>query len=106
MAVTEADVRTHIGAVAGVDDAVITRCLAEAKVLVDDWVGDNVVPQVIRERAYIEVAADLFNRRNAPNGIYNMQYTTADGASGAPIRIARDPMAAGYPLLRKYVKPW
>lgn len=106
MAVTVTEVAEFIGAVPSELSGLLTRCLAESKDMVDNWVGQNPVPESIRDRAYVEVAADLWNRRNAPNGISNMQYMTADGSSGAPIRIARDPMAAAYPILRPFVSPW
>lgn len=57
------------------------------------------IPATILARAVIEVAAELFNRRAAPLGIKNF----ADMDGTAPIRIARDPMTAGRPILAPYL---
>ena len=58
------------------------------------------MPAEILERATIEVAAELYHRRSAPNGIKNF----ADGFDGtAAIRVARDAMVAARPLLAPYL---
>ena len=56
------------------------------------------VPLVIVNRAIIEVGSELYNRRQAPNGI--SQFAANDGSA---IRVARDPMVAAYPILRPYL---
>lgn len=57
------------------------------------------IPATVLDRAVLEVAAELFHRRQAPNGI--SQFATPDG--GGAIRVARDPMVAAYALLGPYV---
>lgn len=86
--------------------SLLTDCLAEAEALVNKYVGEAPVPEAILDRATLEVAADLFNRRNAPNGIVSQQYATVDGMAMGAVRIARDPMAAAYKLLQRWVLPW
>lgn len=106
MAVTTADLREFVGATTN-DDSLLSGCLLEATELVDKYVGDNEVPDAILDRAYVEVAADLFHRRNAPNGIANQQFALPDGGfGGQAIRIARDPLTAAYKILGRWVSPW
>lgn len=115
--VSVADVKAYVGSTDPEYDDLLANCLAEATELVEKYITrvywDAItqaylhdaayVPDVILDRAFLEVAADLFNRRNAPNGIQNAQFAL-EGAT--PMRINRDPMAPAYPLLRRYVLPW
>jgi len=80
------------------DDTFVQACWAEALELITIYVGTHAVPDAILIRATTEVGSELFHRRSAPNGV--AQFTTLDGSA---IRIARDPMVAAYPLLRRYV---
>jgi hypothetical protein len=80
------------------DDTFLEACLTEATMLVGRFVGTATVPAEIVDRATLEVSSELFHRRQAPNGI--AQFATVDGVS--PIRVARDPMVAAYPILT----PW
>lgn len=57
------------------------------------------VPQAVKDRAVLEVAAELYHRKNTKNGI--AQFAVPDMAS--PIRIARDPMVAAYPILNRFL---
>lgn len=106
--------RAFIGGDAAEDgDVVLEGCLTEAKALVDEYVTENRLsadpvdapPEAILHRAYLEVGADLWNRRNAPNGVITTQYQTEYGLAATPIRIGRDPMAPAYPLLAQWVLP-
>lgn len=76
----------------------IESCVDQAIALVDGYVGNATVPELVLERAYLEVGSELFHRRNAPNGV--AQFNTFDGSA---IRVARDPMVGAYPLLRRFV---
>ncbi|MFC2689486.1 MAG: hypothetical protein ACFN1H_05180 [Propionibacterium freudenreichii] len=77
----------------------LRECVAAAAGLVAHHVGTADVPPEIRARAITEVAAELFNRRNAPNGVASF----GDGAGGViPVRVARDALVAARPLLA----PW
>lgn len=81
-------------------DEFARSCVAEAAALVENYTRGGNPPQHILDRAAMEVAAELWHRRNAPNGIKQF----ADGFDGAAaIRVARDPMVAARPLLSPYL---
>lgn len=80
------------------DDGYITDCLAEALALVTAFTLNQGVPQVIIDRAVKETMSELYHRRNAPNGIAAQFMDT-----GAPVRVARDPMVGAYPILSRYM---
>lgn len=100
--VDAARLRAFVGAGPGEHDELIADCVDEAAQLCSDFAAGVQVPMAAARRAVLEVAADLFHRRNAPNGV--QQFALVDGGY-APQRIARDPMAPAYPLLRRYVMP-
>ena len=56
------------------------------------------VPETIRQRAVLQVGAELFNARMTKNGI--SQFASPDGQG---TRIARDPMVAANAILAPYV---
>ncbi|HEX6985194.1 MAG TPA: hypothetical protein VF170_07440 [Planctomycetaceae bacterium] len=58
------------------------------------------------DRATLEVASDLFTRRNAPGGIINTQFAGPDGAGSQPARLHRDPLTPAYPLLGRWAVPF
>lgn len=106
---TEDELRAYVGAPEG--DDYVGSCLATAQDMVYDYInaghgGDPTmgpngdVPGSVERRAVLEVAAELFHRRQAPGGI--TQFATIDGPS--PVRMARNPMQAAYPLLDPYLK--
>jgi hypothetical protein len=66
--------------------------------MVNQYVGTAVVSTLILDRCYLECASELFHARNAPNGI--AQY---NDMTGAPVRIARDPMTRVYSLLAPWI---
>lgn len=108
MAVALNDVKAYVGDDLDdtTNDALLTGCLSDAAVLIDKYVGAAAVPETILDRCTLIVTADLFERRNAPNGIANQQFQTADGIGQAPARIARDPMQGVYKTLGRWVLPW
>lgn len=116
MAVTSTKLATYVGASEDEYTELLADCLSEAQALVDKFnrKWDDVVagyvpsdaPTAVVDRAILEVAADLFNRRNAPNGIVNGQFANFGGDQAAAVKIARDPMEAAYPILRRWVAPW
>lgn len=78
----------------------LQKCADEAAALVAGHIGAATVPQDVRDRAILEVAAELYHRKSAPNGIKNF----ADGFDGATaIRVARDPLVAARPLLAPFL---
>jgi len=76
----------------------INSCLTAGHSLVDDFQGDATVPSQVHIQAVLITASELFHRRSAPNGV--AQFASFDGS---PIRVAKDPMNAVYPLLFRYV---
>lgn len=107
MAVTDTDLKAYVNA-SNSDDEFITSCLEQATALVTRYnrvwdsltgvYGPSAAPTAVVDRAVLEVASELFHRRNAPNGV--AQFASLDGS---PIRVARDPMVGAYPLLNAYV---
>lgn len=87
-------------------DAFIADCLTAAVALVDDFKGVAQVPVNVLDLCYTIVAADLFNRRKAPNGIVNQQFVGSDGVSTTGMRIARDPLQGVYRILSRWVLTW
>lgn len=79
----------------------IDSCWAEAVALVGTLMKghEERVPKTVRDRAYIEVGAELVNRKQAPNGVRGF----SDMNGGQPIRVARDPLVAARPLLAPYL---
>ena len=99
MAVTVDELHAYTNAATG-DTDFLTSCVDQATALVTRFIGSvTTVPDAIADRAALEVASELFYRRQAPSGI--SQFATVEGAS--PIRIARDPMVAAYPILTPWV---
>lgn len=76
----------------------VTDCFNEAVQMVDDEISGRFVPEVILNRAYIEVGSDLFFRKDAPNGISQF----SDNTGGT--RIARDPMLTARKILSRYLR--
>lgn len=97
-------VREYVGLKTNdLDDDLVQSCAEVGQRLVLDWVGSERMAQLspcqlaIVFRAVVEVGAELYHRKNTKNAV--AQFATPDG--GALVRIARDPMAAAYPLLRQ-----
>ena len=74
---------------------------AEATELVNHFIGSGNpfgVPELVVDRAVLEVGADLYYRKASRNGVVGL-----DGVDSQPFRLNRDPMAAAYPVLRPYL---
>jgi hypothetical protein len=77
----------------------IESCLSAGNAQVGNYIGDiETVPNEIHRQAILICSSELFHRRSAPNGV--AQFASFDGS---PIRVAKDPMNAVYPLLQRYV---
>ena len=77
----------------------IESCLSAGNAQVGNYIGEiDTVPREIHNQAILICASELFHRRSAPNGI--AQFASMDGS---PVRVAKDPMGAVYPLLLPYV---
>lgn len=92
MSVTVEQLQNYVGTKE--TGAFIEGCLASANALVTNYVKTAAVPAIIRDQAVLTVASELFHRRSAPNGV--AQFASLDGS---PVRVAKDPMNAVYPLL-------
>lgn len=69
----------------------------ESEFMVRNHVGEAPIPEIILELAGYEVARELYTRRDAPGGVLS---TFGDVG---PVRLARDPMRAAYPILAPYL---
>lgn len=89
----------------------VSLCADEASALVYMWLKahgidrydwppfpDDNYEWLVLIRAELEVGAELYHRKNTKNAV--AQFASPDGS---PVRIARDPMVAAYPLLRQLV---
>lgn len=97
MAVTLAEFQAYVGT--DETGSFIESCLSAANAHVGRYIGEvDTVPAEIHDQSILICASELFHRRSAPNGV--AQFASMDGS---PVRIARDPMGAVYPLLQPYV---
>lgn len=96
MAVTLGEFQAYIGT----DETTFPQeCLNSGLALVERYIGEvDSVPAEVKDQAVYIASSELFHRRSAPNGV--AQFASMDGS---PVRIARDPMGAVYPLLQPYV---
>lgn len=101
MAVDISKLAGYIGfkIVEGNDYSFEEGCVQTATALINNYIGTVSVPAVIKDQATLLAASELYHRRSAPNGI--AQFATMDGQ---PVRVAKDPMNAVYPLLLPFVK--
>lgn len=83
--------------------AFVHECATEAVDIIEHYTaGTRGIPESVLIRAAVEVAADLYHRRTARNGIAGFD----DSELGAsPMRINRDPMAAARPILAPFLGP-
>lgn len=77
----------------------IESCLSAGNALVGRYIGEvDTVPNDVHEQAILICSSEFFYRRQSPQGV--TQFATMDGA---PMRAAKDPMTAVYPLLAPFV---
>lgn len=98
MAMTWNNLKSYVNS-ASTDDTFTEQCWNEATTLINAYIRDRDVPNVVYDRARLEVGQELFNRRSAPNGI--AQFATFDGTQTQ--RVARDPLVGAYPLLNPII---
>lgn len=90
--------RATINQATGIDDDLdLARGVTHAAELVFHHVGSTKVPRLVLELAVLEVARELYTRRDAPDGVLS------PFGDAAPIRLARDPLKAAYPILAPYL---
>jgi len=80
------------------NDDFVERCFNDATELVTDYIGDTYVPEARLSLAILKTGSELYSQRDAPQGV--SQFSDPDNN---PIRVARDPLVAAKPILRKYV---
>lgn len=97
MSVTVEQFQNYVGTKE--DGDFVDQCITTARLLVANYVGGADVPNSVKDQSVLTVASELFHRRSAPNGI--AQFAAMDGS---PVRVAKDPMNAVYPLLLPFVK--
>ena len=96
MAVTLAEFQAYVGT----DEVDFpTECLTAGAALVTRFIGTKTVPVSVHDQATLIASSELFHRRSAPNGV--AQFASFDGS---PVRVAKDPMNAVYPLLLPYTQ--
>ena len=83
------------------DNTYLIECVTSAQSLVAQHIGTAVIPESVLERAVVEVAAELYWRQQARNGVTQFD----GGAEAGPelVRIGNDPLRAIRPLLRPYL---
>lgn len=96
---TAADLKAYLDIESTGADAFIASCAVTADALVSGYVGDAVVPAAIRERAGLEVGAELYIRRQT-RGANSGQIANLEGPT---FRTARDPLEGVYSMLAPYV---
>ncbi len=96
-AVTLQELADYVGT--DVLDDFLESCLSAGNAHVGNYIGTiDTVPDEIHRQAIFICSSELYHRRSAPNGV--AQFASFDGA---PVRVAKDPMNAVYPLLLPYV---
>lgn len=103
MTLDPAALRAFVGATEK-DSAFVTECVAEADALIAKRVGDAPIPAPVRDRAVKEVAADLFYRRSARNGVAAFG-GGGEGGGGEVVRLNRNPLAPAEPILAPFLGP-
>jgi hypothetical protein len=95
MAVTLEQFQAYVGT----DETTFPQeCLTSGLALVTRYIGAvTTVPTALKDQATLIASSELFHRRSAPQGV--AQFASLDGT---PVRVARDPMIAVYPLLQPY----
>ena len=93
--VTLAEFRAYVGT--DEESTFVTECLDAGKSLVARYIGSITVPEHIKNQSVLIASSELFHRRSAPNGV--AQFASMDGS---PVRVAKDPMNAVYPILMPY----
>ena len=91
----------------------LTRVLAESGAYLLQYLQDSLeaeeiaaLPAVIRDKAQLVIAMDLYHQAQAPNGVTNEQYDVGDGTTAStPVRIGRDPLRGARQVLEPWIGP-
>lgn len=103
---TAADLRAYLKAGAGVSDADLTAVLTVAGQLIADETATTraTVPPELLARCVLEVAAEMYRRRDSSTG--QSQYASFAEGGTQPVRGSRDPLTQVRPILRRFVVPF
>jgi len=99
--VSATDFYAYVDAMIAEDKTRADGSLAEAGALVNAFVGEGNpwrVPQLILDRAQVEVAAELYHRKGTRSGIAGF-----DSDGGLPFRVGVDPLKPAYPLFAPFL---
>ncbi len=79
------------------DETRADDCLATARAYLSANLGEtwDTVPDLIQSDCVLAVAADLFNQKDARNGVMNVNSDAIE-----PFRVSADPLRAAWPKLR------
>jgi hypothetical protein len=82
------------------DSDFISSCLTAGHALVDRYQGGATVPNQVHVQAVFIASSEFFHRRQSPQGV--TQFAAMDGN---PVRAAKDPLNAVYPIINPYLPP-
>lgn len=82
------------------DDAALVQVTATANHTVAALIGAALVPEAVARHAALALASDLYEARNAPNGI---RMFTDDVGGAAPMRIRADSAARARSILAPFL---
>ena len=88
------------GGASTIEPTDIADMVDDAVQMLQAYVGSSEIPDRIATRAVLEVARELNTRALNPGGIFS-----SSAVAGPPVRLARDPLRAVYPMLAPYVRP-
>lgn len=107
MAIDVDDLRTEVNASTNDDDR-LSSCVTIADALLTGYVGGDkaAIPTDVYDLAWLNVARDVFNQRQAPNGVLTVQTQGVDGQTlNVPLPGGGDPLRSAYSLLAPWVAP-
>ena len=81
-------------------DPYLADCVDTANDLIKAYTGAVTIPESVLDRATLEVAADLYHRRSARNGVAGFD---DNDINPVPVRINRDPLVPARPILAPYM---
>lgn len=84
------------------DSEFVQQCTDTATGMVERRIGEIDVPEAVRDQAILEVAANLYQRRQSAAGTRSF---TDPEMLGNPHRPALDPMTPAGPILQPYLGP-
>lgn len=92
-----ADFLAMMNVIGSEDEKRADGCLKTARAYLLANLGEtwDTVPDLIQSDCVLAVAADLFNQKDARNGVMNV-----DSDAIEPFRVSADPLRAAWPKLR------